>query len=161
MIFFWLWKLKKNNQQNFKYFQYFCTKHWLWVHVTCTCCWGLFVLTQLFSQETDEVRVFTGRRWGLWRQTTEIPRKKQVPIFTASENQHFAYAKTKAQISFAVTAKLISAFVSATWIIQFLYFLNLQFPATSYLLCLYSLVCVRPVRKPHCWFLHDMAHMAL
>ena len=30
----------------------------------------------------------------------------------------FAYAKTKTQISFAVTAKLISAFVSATWIVQ-------------------------------------------
>ena len=29
----------------------------------------------------------------------------------AQENQKFAYAKTKAQISFAVTAKLISAFV--------------------------------------------------
>ena len=32
----------------------------------------------------------------------------------ARENQHSAYAKTKAQISFAVTAKLISAFVFAT-----------------------------------------------
>ena len=30
------------------------------------------------------------------------------------ENQHFAYAKTKTQISFAVTPKLISAFVFAT-----------------------------------------------
>ena len=30
------------------------------------------------------------------------------------KNQHFAYAKTKTQISFAVTAKLISAFVFAT-----------------------------------------------
>ena len=30
------------------------------------------------------------------------------------KNKHFAYAKTKAQISFAVTAKLISAFVLAT-----------------------------------------------
>ena len=32
-----------------------------------------------------------------------------------------AYAKTKAQISSAVTAKLISAFVYATQIVQFLY----------------------------------------
>ena len=39
-------------------------------------------------------------------------------------NQIFAYAKTKAQISFAVTAKLISAFVFATGIVQFLFFLN-------------------------------------
>ena len=36
------------------------------------------------------------------------------------ENQLFAYAKTKTQISFAVTAKLISAFVFATWIVQYL-----------------------------------------
>ena len=36
-------------------------------------------------------------------------------IWAASwENQHFAYAKTKTQISFAVTGKLISAFVFAT-----------------------------------------------
>ena len=40
---------------------------------------------------------------------------------TASrENQHSAYAKTKVQISFAVTAKLISAFVFATRLVQFL-----------------------------------------
>ena len=37
----------------------------------------------------------------------------------------FAYAKTKTQISFTVTAKLISAFVFATRIVQFLYFLSL------------------------------------
>ena len=35
---------------------------------------------------------------------------------SAWENQQFAYAKTKTQISFAVSAKLISAFVFATWI---------------------------------------------
>ena len=40
------------------------------------------------------------------------------------ENRIFAYAKTKLQISFAVTAKLISAFVFATWIVQSLCFLN-------------------------------------
>ena len=57
------------------------------------------------------------------------------------------YAKTKTQISFAVTAKLISAFVFATRIVQFLYFLNPKFQASSHLLWLYSLVCVGPVRK--------------
>ena len=46
----------------------------------------------------------------------------------------FAYAKTKAQISFAVTAKLISAFVFATWIAQFLFFLYPKFQASSLLL---------------------------
>ena len=49
------------------------------------------------------------------------------------ENQIFAYAKTKAQISFSVTAKLISAFVFATQIVQSL-FLNPKFQAFSLLL---------------------------
>ena len=68
------------------------------------------------------------------------------------------YAKTKTQISFAVTAKLISAFVFATQIVQFLYFLNPKFQASSHLLYLYSLICVRPGLKPECWFSHDTAH---
>ena len=68
-------------------------------------------------------------------------------------NKQFAYAKIKAQTSFVVTAKLISAFVFATRIVQFLkYFLNPKFPASSNVLCLCSLVGVGPVRKPHCWF---------
>ena len=66
--------------------------------------------------------------------------------------------KTKTQISFAVTAKLICAFVFTTRTVQFLYFLNPKFPVSS-LLCLYSMVCVRPVRKPHCWFSHVKAHL--
>ena len=60
----------------------------------------------------------------------------------------FAYAKTKTQISFAVTAKLISAFVFAVRIEQPLYFLNPKFQASSHLLWLYSPVCVGPGRKP-------------
>ena len=60
----------------------------------------------------------------------------------------FAYAKTKTQISFAVTAKLISAFVFATQIIQSLYFLHPKFQACRHLLWLYSPVYVRPGRKP-------------
>ena len=48
----------------------------------------------------------------------------------------------------AVTAKLISAFVFATRIVQSLYFLNPKFQASSHLLWLYSLVCVGPVRNP-------------
>ena len=66
--------------------------------------------------------------------------------------------KTKTQISFAVTAKLISVFVFATRIVQFLFYLNPKFQASSSFLCLYRLVCVRPVRKPHCWFFHEVAH---
>ena len=75
------------------------------------------------------------------------------------ENQQSAYAKTKALISFAVTAKLISAFGFATRIVQFLYFLNPKFPASSHLLCLYMPVRVGPARKPHCWFSHEMAQI--
>ena len=44
------------------------------------------------------------------------------------------YTKIKTQISFAVTAKLISAFVFAIRIIQSLYFLNPKFQASSHLL---------------------------
>ena len=54
-------------------------------------------------------------------------------------NRLFAYAKTKTQIS---------AFVFASWIVQFLFHLNLKFQATSHLLWLYSPVCVGPGRKP-------------
>ena len=76
-------------------------------------------------------------------------------IWAASwENQCFAYAKSKTQISFAVTSQLISAFVFATWIVQSLPFLNSKFQAYSYLQWLYSLVCVRPGQNPQCWFSH-------
>ena len=63
-------------------------------------------------------------------------------------NRVFPYAKTKTQISFAVTAKLISAFVFAIRIVQSLFYLNPKFQASSYLLWLYSPVCVGPGRKP-------------
>ena len=46
----------------------------------------------------------------------------------------FPYAKTKTQISCAVTAQLISAFVFAIQIVQSLYYLNLKFQASSHLL---------------------------
>ena len=52
------------------------------------------------------------------------------------------------QISCAVTAQLISAFVFATRIVQSLYFLNPNFQASSYLLWLHSPVCVGLGRKP-------------
>ena len=64
------------------------------------------------------------------------------------ENRLFAYAKTKTQISFMETAKLISAFVFATRIVQSLYFLNTKFQASSHLLWLHSPVCVGPGQKP-------------
>ena len=48
----------------------------------------------------------------------------------------------------SVTAKLISAFVFATSIVQSLFFLNPKFQASSHLLWLYSPVCIGPGRKP-------------
>ena len=65
----------------------------------------------------------------------------------------FAYAKTKEQISFAITAKLISAFVFTTRIIQFLFFLNPKFQASSHPLLLHRPVCVGPGQKPCTGFL--------
>ena len=56
--------------------------------------------------------------------------------------------KTKAQNSFAVTAKLISAFVFAKRIVQLLFFFTPKFQASSLLLWLYREFCVRPGRKP-------------
>ena len=50
-------------------------------------------------------------------------------------------AKTKAQISCAVIAQMIGAFVSATRILQFLLFLQIIFQDSSFILWLY-----RPVR---------------
>ena len=52
--------------------------------------------------------------------------------------QNFGYAKTKMQISFVVTAKLISAFVYTTYLVQFLHFLNTKFQVSSHLLWLYK-----------------------
>ena len=73
-----------------------------------------------------------------------------------------AYAKTKTQISFTVTAKLISAFVFATWIVQSLFYLNAKSHDSSHLLWLYSPVCVGPGRKPRRRvFFHNEAHMRL
>ena len=64
------------------------------------------------------------------------------------DNRLFAYAKTKTQISFAVTAKLISTFVFGTQIVQSFYFLNPKFQASSHLLWVYSPVCIGPGQKP-------------
>ena len=53
--------------------------------------------------------------------------------------------------------ELITAIVFATRIVLFLFYLNPKFQDSSSFLCLYRLVCVGPVRKPHCWFSHEAA----
>ena len=50
---------------------------------------------------------------------------------TTSENNQFAYVKTKALISCAVNAQLIRAFVFVLWIAQFLFFLHQKFQTSS------------------------------
>ena len=55
---------------------------------------------------------------------------------------------------------LISAFVFAARIVQFLFYLNPKFQASSSFLCLNRSVCVGPVRKPYCWFPHEVAQMS-
>ena len=79
---------------------------------------------------------------------TEISADKKVLWAATWENRIFAYAKTKMQISFAVTAKLISAFIFTTQIVQSLYFLNPKIQVSSHPKWLQSLVCVGPGRKP-------------
>ena len=64
------------------------------------------------------------------------------------EKTNILHMQKKTQISFSVTAKLISAFVFATLIVQSLYFLNTEFQVSSHLVWLCSLVCVGPGRKP-------------
>ena len=55
------------------------------------------------------------------------------------------------------SASLISAFVFATRIVQFLLYLTPKFQASSHFLCLYRPFCVGPVQKPQCWFSHEAA----
>ena len=82
-----------------------------------------------------------------------ILKTKSLLLIILIERRHeksrlFAYAKTMTQISFAVTAKLISAFVFATRIVQSLFYLNPKFQASSFFLRLCRLVCVRLGGKP-------------
>ena len=90
-----------------------------------------------------------------------VLRPGELHIRCVMRKPSFAYAKTKTQISFTVTAKLISAIVFATYIGRSLFFLNPKFHASSHRLYLYSLVCVGPGRKSECWFSHDAAHICI
>ena len=71
----------------------------------------------------------------------------------------FVYAKTKTQISFALTAKLISAFVFAIRIVQSLYFLNPKFQASSHLRWLWFVP--DQVKNPENRFSYNEAHFML
>ena len=75
----------------------------------------------------------------------------------AMRNQIFAYAKTKAQISFAA----ISTFVFATLIVQSLFFLNPKFQAFSLLDCTDRFVSdlYAVYGNPKDWFSRVMAQI--
>ena len=73
----------------------------------------------------------------------------------ASENQQSACEKPKAQISCAVTAQLISAFVFATRIIQCLFYLISEVQASD---CTDRFV-PDLVGSPDCLFSHAKAHL--
>ena len=60
----------------------------------------------------------------------------------------FCICENKDADQLAVNTKLISVFVFTIWIVQYLYFLNPKFKASSHLLWLYSPVCVGPGQKP-------------
>ena len=60
----------------------------------------------------------------------------------------FCLQKTKAQTSFAVTVKLISAFVLATRIVQSFFSINSKFQDSRAFLWLHGPICVAPGRKP-------------
>ena len=75
--------------------------------------------------------------------------------------RNFAYGKIKTQISSAITAQLISAFIFTIRMIQFLFFFYINFHDSSFLLCVCRPVCVGPVWKPHCWFSRMVAQFIL
>ena len=76
------------------------------------------------------------------------------------ETRLFAYVKTKAQVSCAVTAQLISAFVFAKRIVQSLYFLNFihNFKPLAILSGCTAWFVSDLVGNPEDWFSHTKAH---
>ena len=106
--------------------------------------WGLLPDTEMNKTPSPAIKQHPSKQLRLLcrgRHTYQLSRNVRKPDICICK-------KTKMQISFAVTAKLISAFVFATRIVQSLDFLNPKFQAASYLLWLYSPVCVGPGRKP-------------
>ena len=113
-----------------------CNKSWLIISLLSIMM--SIAPVQLFSNYYWYQCTVSYKRNKVWWQRQYEPRREKTTCI----------CETKTQISFAVTAKLISAFVFAIRIVQFLFYLNLKFQASSYLLWLYSPVCVGPGRKP-------------
>ena len=94
----------------------------------------MFIMINTFQMKTEFEKC--GAAWGhliyVYNIWSEISVKTQEPH--RDKNGIIAYAKTKAQISFAATAKLISAFVFTTQIVHFLLYPFAKFQASSLLL---------------------------
>ena len=88
------------------------------------------LIIQLHSCMLDKNEVLhLWERWGAASPTSVI----LLHLSCVVRKPDFRICETKTQISFAVTAKLISAFVFATRIVQSLHFLNPKFQASSHL----------------------------
>ena len=83
-----------------------------------------------------------------------MSRDVRKPDFCICEKQ-----RPRSASRFAVTTKLISAFVFATQIVQSLSFLNIKFQASSHFLRRHSLICVGPGRKSRRRFSDVAAHI--
>ena len=79
---------------------------------------------------------------------SHVPCRNQANMSRVMRKPAFCICENKDADQLRGTAKLISAFVFATWIGQSLYFLNPKFQASSHLLWLYSPVCVGTGWKP-------------
>ena len=128
-------------------------------------CGAVHIVSYLLN--TNLVQVFSSQQWKdtahnifLWKivctiykhfESLNLSRLVRKPTICICENKD----------ADQLTAKLICAFIFATGIVEFFYFLNPKFQASSHLLCLCSSVCVRPVQKPHSWFSHEAAQIYL
>ena len=92
----------------------------------------MYVVTRMTIKEADQSENLNNY----------MSRDVRKPDFCVCEN------KDADQLRGNLTAKLISAFVFATQIVQSLYFLNTKFLASSHFMQLYSPVSVGPGRKP-------------
>ena len=119
--------------------------------------------TKCMPFEAKIIKVTSHLPWKNWRFSLTQLRVSSIIIWHRPISLEPPRGKTnnlhrrKQRRRSAVTAKLISTFVFATRIVQFLFYLNPKFQASSSFLCLYRPVCVGPGRKPHCWFSHEAA----
>ena len=86
-------------------------------------CLQLLLLCSIRSE------AFLMRPYQLFNKTQDQIHQNYSTIIEPMEKQQYADAKPKAQISCAVTAQLISAFVFTTLIVQFLFYLYPNFLA--------------------------------